>query len=484
MKKKIALLMAALSAMNVFCTEIFRQLEFYEGFEYKAKIDDTPQLNTDDGQETDEKTKNVMSAKLSLKHASFFASAKGEGKELFSSINKGASIHTETLFDAYRIYALGGNITYSGAASRLKTPKLTFGSSLKKFSLPKQGLEPSLPTRTSSAKNDSACIKLVPQKDTLPQIEAAYISNGTLIANSSYEFSTQHIPLLQAGITAGAFTNGKGTSSWFDKIPRFKESYYPAAELTVSAVTQPLRATCTVAAYKTPFDTSTLFPRTAFCSRMQASFISGLFSLSADVFASSSAFITADGTYCHTPLQFSLNPQRIFPFKDYVVRAGVLGAVTLETASFFSNGLCPSYRLRADLSVMRNSSSFVLYSVYSSSFTDDDSPADESLAFCGKFSAKQKAFSWAVNAKASFSDLVHSLGTQSYSAGTGFSFNRGIVTSAAAAASVTVKNGSFSRGSFSADMVIGSRSAGGSKKGKNAFKKLKFTVKTGISLTF
>lgn len=484
MKRICILLITALFAQKMFCLESLKQLVFYEGIEYKTEIDNSTQLSTDKKEDSAQKIQNVCSAKCTTTHAAAFVSAKGEGKELFSSINKGISIHTEPLFSQYRIYAFGGNITYSGAASRLKSPKLTFSSSLKKFSVPKYGLEPSLPTRSSSNKTDSACIKLVPQKSTLPQIEAAYINNGTFLASASAKFSTKNIPLIQTGLTGGVFTNTKGSSSWFDKIPRFTQRFYPAAELSFAAVTQSFRTSGIFSYYKTPFDTSPLLSRNSFCSRIQTSFIAGLFSLSADLFTSSSAFITADGTFCHTPFQFSLNPQRIFSVQDYVIRAGLLGALSLDTASFFSNDLCPSYKLRADASVTHDNSSFSLYSVYSSSIDDSDSAAEKSLSLTGRLSVKQKSFSWAVKGAASFSGISSSLQTQVYSASGNVSFSKGVFSSLAAAASVAVKNGSFYRGTFSTDIVLGTRNSGSNKKDKNPFKKMKFTVKAGISLTF
>lgn len=490
MKKLFFLLTGMILTGISYSLDNFKQLELYEGFEYSTEIKEDIQLSSDEKNEQKKEMQNVMSAKCTTTHTSLFFSLKSNEKQLFSSINKGIAIHLNSIPVSYQIHTYAGNITYSGAASRLKSPKLTFSSALKKFSVMKPGLEPSLPTRSSSNKTDSICIKLNPDKKlpantiNLPQIEVAYINNGTILASTSMKYSTKKIPLLQTGITAGVFTNGKGTTSWFDKIPRFQNKYYPAAELSVSAVTQTIRASCTAGINKTPFDTSSLFHRTSFYTRIQTSFIAGLFSLSSDIFASSSAFITADGTFCHTPFQFSLNPQKIFSLKDYIFRVGLLGAVTFETESFFSNSLCPSYKLRADLSVIKNHISFVLYTVYTNSREETASSAEQTLSFSGRISVRKEKHSYAVKGTASFTGLNTFSGSQNYSASANIYFNEGMISSLAAAVSVKVKDSSFSKGSFSLDLVLKDRNRTKTKKEENPFRKLKFTVKTGISLTF
>lgn len=476
---------------------VLKQLELYAGtdfsadtanlFKEKEQLLYTEQQETENDQEEQPlELQTVLSAKTVTEHITAFLSTKGKDKEVFSSINKGIIFHTDIPFINYRGSIMGGNLKTTGASSRLNDPRPTFSSSLKNFSPLQQGFSPSLPSKDSSNKTESAAITFTPLgRKNIPRLEAIFTNNGNIMFSASSSFKTEKITLLQTSITAGFFRHSKTTSSWFSEIPLYRENYFPAAELSCTLTTRPVKTTAAVFAYRQPFATNTLVPETSLALRIHSTITKGSFSLNTSSYFQSAPLITANGTFLHTPLAVSINPQYSFFLKQSTIRTGTAGAVEFKTESFTSQTVHPVLKLRADTTCSVKNKSLAFHTQYTYSEENTSALPEQNISASARISSTEKSFSWNTNLSASSKDFTSQTKRSStYSAAASFSFPRKNYTSINTSFSVTEKNGSFSSGKFSTGLSFTKHPFIDSKNKKFSLKGLKISGKINFLVTF
>lgn len=476
---------------------VLKQLDLYAGTEFSA---DTKQLSAEKEQtlyseqqeaETEQKEKSleietVFSARTVTQHITAFVSAKGKDKEIFSSMNKGILFHTDIPFLNYKVSVMAGNIKTAGAASRLNDPRFTFSSALKNFAPPAQGFSPSLPTKDSSNRTESEAITFTPlNRKSFPKLEAVYTNRGNIMFSASSAFSTQKFPVIQTSFAAGFFRHSKTTSSWFSEIPLYRENYFPAAELSFTLTTRPVKTSAAFYAYRQPFSTNTLVPGTSLALRIHSTVTKDFFTLNTSSYFQSAPLITSDGTFVHTPLAVSINPQYSFILKQNTLRAGAAGAIECKTESFTSETIHPILKLRADTTYSVKNRSYAVHAQYTYTEENESSLPEQNITASTKISSTEKTFSWNTNLGANIKNIEsQTKRSATYTAQAAFSFRRKNYTSISTSLSVTEKAGSFTGGNFKAGFSFTKQPFISAKNSRFSLKGLKISGKINFLVTF
>ena len=281
----------------------------------------------------------------------------------------------------------GGSLSFLGPVSLMKSPSLTFSSSLRKsISLP-LSIGGSLPSFSGSQKEDALFASL---KDTYytPKIEAGLLKSGGYFLCASKNIPFPHFFSLHFSAATGSFLYGREAGkSWFSKSGNFMQDFY-SASCACAAIKSPcLSAAFTFGANQNPFGGTFLWTKDSILLGQ------GHFRLGANFFLADSALITASGKSLGIRMQYNVSPQFIANFSLLTVPC-LFNAGLAFQQDFLSDGKRKK-RVRSDLAFHFPASSILL-----SGKVDEKS----SKSLSASFSKKIKLFTLRSSFKGLFSD--------------------------------------------------------------------------------
>jgi len=317
------------------------------------------------------KASSTTSAKIVFKHATFIASASLPLSSLstfasfasndFSSFctniasaaktSWGISLAAGTEALLYKATLLAGTLHYSADISRMKNPRLTSTSALRRLTPLSKGLSSSLPSRSSSSTAPALSVKLSPfaQKTFLPTLEAVCSSSGEFyisIFSNTEDIVFKKISFfpfsITSSLTAGVFSSSDDSTFSFTE-PFFSDEKFFLLSFDISLTSPFLRSSNAFGFTEDPHnifaETSSLGKQRDFTSsrggwfRTEDALLFGPFNITLGFFAADKNLITASGTSLRTIYQAFVNPQCIFAGKEAPLRVGLLCGYDLRTTS-------------------------------------------------------------------------------------------------------------------------------------------------------
>ena len=399
---------------------------------------------------------------------SLFSAAAMESLQTHLSYTYGAKLHLGSERSIYTADLLAGTLRFSQAVSRLKDPRLSPGTALRRPVELECGMAPELPTRSSAPSGPALSLRLSPalQQNGLPSLEAAYTSAQEPILSVYSSFSSHTLAAGNFCVTGGLFHFGnEGGTGWMAKNARFPESSFAAVEIAGSFTFPLFRTITNVGIHGAPFGKSSCWVKT------QESLSLGPFFLGVSCFFCDEPLYTANGTVLRTTKQFLANMQYAFPAGPSLLRSGILFLVefrlpTVHTGTPQRNSSGEEqaiYKCRADASLQLSHSTLSAHATFSY-----DGESEETAAAAGAhlshsfkkasagctFSSEWSGTKVSYSGNASLSSVKNDLST-------------------ALSCTVSTKDAVFNSSSTSLSMTF-----------HRSLKKLKFTIKAAFLLTF
>jgi len=246
---------------------------------------------------------------------------------------------------------LVGLLRFSGSFSRLKDPRFSASSAVRRPVSFSPGINPSLPSKTPPSTGPAVALRLAPvvQMNFVPTLECAYFFSGEYLASVSSSFYKERMSITGSATVCMTTFSGEESSSWFAERPRFSSVKLPAFELDSSLSLPFFHSSSAVGIHADPFGGGVWWFRTHNGVSL------GTFYLGTSFFAAGDLFYTADGTCIDTKYQISVNPQYTFSAGKNSVRMGILCAADTKQSAPTEASV---YHFRFETSLRREKMTF------------------------------------------------------------------------------------------------------------------------------
>lgn len=238
-----------------------------------------------------------------------------------------------------------GTLNFSSARSRLSSPQLTVPSALHQTTVLAPGISPRLPGFTSSRKSPAAAV-------SFGGIQGAWVFGSEALISASKELRIPLTSSAQVSLCAGLFNlKGSAGSSWFTGRTWYAEQTCLAGTADFSFTTAHIVSSTAVALHQNPRGAPSLWVRT------HESLTAGPFTLGAAFFAATPGLVTVSSTENYTRLQAQLNPQVSFRLAGYSAAAGILAHADFYEGKERGEEPYVRYTLKADMRLINQVSS-------------------------------------------------------------------------------------------------------------------------------
>ena len=368
MDKFIVYFIVCIAAAQCFCKEptlVLKSIDVYSGIDLTLPSGDlfsdaefvtyAEQQNADakdaSGSPWDSTSfRGASSCKIVFTHVTLFGSLSlkdstlAECKSFDSRItaNWGAALSFGQRTTLYSTEILCGNLHFSHAISRLKNPRPSSSSALRRPTALLPGIAPSLPTRSSASTGPALAVRIFPalSQHFLPSIEASYSQSGEWSASISASGRiTAPAPTLllpaecTIAVTTGSFLyQDYNPSAWFSDEARFRGDLFPSTECIISIIAPLFRTTNALGINAAPVVTGKVDgdceDNCTSWYRTQNALVIGPFCLGSSFFCADSSAVCSSGNHLTTQRQLQVNPQYTFFIHRAPLRVGLLGEIT------------------------------------------------------------------------------------------------------------------------------------------------------------